>query len=381
MLSARGRRADVIYVGRNRLAGARANLIQTLHTSAAFAQLGLVTRLYLPAWPRGLDVAGKLRGVGVAESGIDLRPSRLLHPRWRYHPFIAWHRRELCEVGERGLVYTRLPAISAALAGWGGRGVRHVLEVHETRPMLEDGLMRSVMEAHRRGVLHHLIALTRADARVLVEHGAEPTRVTTVPSGVDTAAFATVRPLDPARLDRPRIVYLGRVTDDRGLAVFREMVKRKGYDITAVGDAPEGAAMEDANGGGDGVKRVPGVPHREVPGWYGRCELALMPYQEGLRHAASISPIKLFEAMAAGRPIVASDLPTIREVVRDGETGLLVEPGNVEAWIAAVERLRSDPALAVRLASAARAEAGRYDWRERARRIVEAAGVGAGRAA
>jgi glycosyltransferase involved in cell wall biosynthesis len=81
------------------------------------------------------------------------------------------------------------------------------------------------------------------------------------------------------------------------------------------------------------------------------------------------SPLKLFDYMAAGRPIVASDLPSIREVLANDDTAVLVEPGSVPALIAGVRRIRSDRALAARLARRALEEVRHYTWTERARRL------------
>jgi glycosyltransferase involved in cell wall biosynthesis len=87
-----------------------------------------------------------------------------------------------------------------------------------------------------------------------------------------------------------------------------------------------------------------------------------------------MSPVKLFEAMASGRPVVASDLPPIREVIVDGENGLLVDPDDVEGWIAAVRRLQGDPNLPIRLAQQARIMAKDFSWTRRAQRIAAACG-------
>jgi glycosyltransferase involved in cell wall biosynthesis len=81
------------------------------------------------------------------------------------------------------------------------------------------------------------------------------------------------------------------------------------------------------------------------------------------------SPLKLFEYMAARRPIVASDLPSIREVLRDGENALLVEPGNPQAFTAAIRRIKDDPALSARLAEKALDDVRHYTWDARAARI------------
>jgi glycosyltransferase involved in cell wall biosynthesis len=78
------------------------------------------------------------------------------------------------------------------------------------------------------------------------------------------------------------------------------------------------------------------------------------------------SPLKLFEYMAAGRPIVASDLPSIREVLRDGVNAMLVPPGDPGALASAIDRLLTDPGLAARLARAALDDVPKYSWDRRA---------------
>jgi glycosyltransferase involved in cell wall biosynthesis len=119
----------------------------------------------------------------------------------------------------------------------------------------------------------------------------------------------------------------------------------------------------------------PPVLFIEVPAWYARSDLTLLPYQPNISTAATMSPIKMFEAMAAGRPIIASDLPTIREVLKHEHSALLVDPRDLEAWAKAIDRLRQDRSLAVKLAVNARSEASNYSWLRRAKRIVHAIGL------
>jgi glycosyltransferase involved in cell wall biosynthesis len=76
--------------------------------------------------------------------------------------------------------------------------------------------------------------------------------------------------------------------------------------------------------------------------------------------------------------VIASDLPALRELIRDGENGLLVPPGEPAAWVAAIERLRQDPAFALRLAAAGRATAAAFGWDARARGIASALDLGTG---
>jgi len=83
------------------------------------------------------------------------------------------------------------------------------------------------------------------------------------------------------------------------------------------------------------------------------------------------SPLKLFEYLALGRPIVASDLPSIREVLGP-ETAVLVPPDDPAAWASAFSALAADPARAASLAAASRRLAPAYTWGQRAARLEDA---------
>jgi glycosyltransferase involved in cell wall biosynthesis len=98
-------------------------------------------------------------------------------------------------------------------------------------------------------------------------------------------------------------------------------------------------------------------------------DVLLLPNRPSAISTEFTSPLKLFEYMAAGRPIVASDLPAFREILRDGENALLVEAGNPQALAAAVTRIKDDPALGVRLARQAAADVREYTWTRRAERL------------
>ena len=85
--------------------------------------------------------------------------------------------------------------------------------------------------------------------------------------------------------------------------------------------------------------------------------------------AAYTSPLKLFEYMASGRPIVASDLPSLREILRPDDNAVLVEPGDPAALARGVSRVLGDEAWAARLAARAQQDLGEYTWDRRAERL------------
>ena len=108
-----------------------------------------------------------------------------------------------------------------------------------------------------------------------------------------------------------------------------------------------------------------------VPLYISAFDVCAMPLPWTEHFAYYASPMKLFEYMAARRAILATALPSTAEVVTDGESALLVPPGDAAALGAAVARLRDDPALRARLADAAYSEVmAHYTWAARAKAIL-----------
>ncbi|MEJ2405968.1 MAG: glycosyltransferase family 4 protein [Candidatus Thiodiazotropha sp.] len=353
---------ELIYLGRSRLHRNRANLIQTLHTVAAFTELGIATRLYLPPWHSKVTSRQRLHDMGI-DTPIDLHAAQLLHRRWPRGTFVSFHQRLLRRARA---VYVRAPELSAALAS---RGIRHHFEIHTLQGLPRDYGLEVLVEQHRQGVIDWLVPISRSAADTLIGAGADPGRIHVAPSGVALETFQAVADLQPERLKKPRMVYLGRISLDRGLDILSQLAAAGLGEMTLVGDTD------------DPVPRIPGlthrpaVPHREVAGLYTDSDLVILPYQPDLGHADGISPMKLFEAMAAGRPVIASDIPPLREILTHGRNALLADPKDPAAWQAAVEQLRNNPDLAMGLAHQARQDARAYDWPHRAAGIAQAIGL------
>ena len=119
-----------------------------------------------------------------------------------------------------------------------------------------------------------------------------------------------------------------------------------------VGDGPQRNHMLRTAWSGRAAVTLTGVvPHQEVPAHLALCDAVAVPYAT---EDAYFSPLKLMEAMAASRPVVASSTGPVRRVVTDGRDGLLVPPGDRVAFTAALERLAFEPALRGRLGAEAR---------------------------
>ena len=111
------------------------------------------------------------------------------------------------------------------------------------------------------------------------------------------------------------------------------------------------------------------VPPPHVADLLREASILVLPNTASAISTRFTSPLKLFEYMAARRPIVASDLPSIREVLTHETNALLVPAGDARALAAAIQRLLADQALAARLAAAAFEAAEQYTWSRRAERL------------
>ena len=113
------------------------------------------------------------------------------------------------------------------------------------------------------------------------------------------------------------------------------------------------------------------VPPARVPEYLAAADILVMPTTPDLAYAAFTSPLKLFEYMASGRPVVASDIPVIREVLEPGVNALLYPPRDADALATAALRLVHEPGLSAVLAEQAWADVQQYGWQRRAQRILD----------
>jgi glycosyltransferase involved in cell wall biosynthesis len=218
--------------------------------------------------------------------------------------------------------------------------------------------------------------------------GLRADRIRVLPDAVDVSMFEGLPARDDARrmlglpTDRPIVGYVGRftavglekgiptiiegaelVSDDRTMFLFvgGPMTPVASYvsRIRATGLSEDRFRFEDR------------VPNDRVPLWLAALDVALMPSPNLPHFAVATSPLKMFEYMAAGLPIVATDLPSLRDVLRHGENAWLATPDDAPAFARGVSALLSDHVLAERLGARARTDAASHTWDARARIALE----------
>ena len=112
-------------------------------------------------------------------------------------------------------------------------------------------------------------------------------------------------------------------------------------------------------------------PIQRVPLWLKAADILLMPHPETEFYAKHVSPLKMFEYMTAGRPILASKLPAIEEILEDGKNCFMARPGNASDIARVIMNILTSPDHAKMVATAAKNRGREYSWANRAVQIMD----------
>jgi len=238
-----------------------------------------------------------------------------------------------------------LPLVYECRAFWEDAAVDH-------GTAREGGLRYRLTRAHETRVFLGADSVTciceglRAD---IVGRGVAPEKVTVIPNAVDTDAFSVERRREPALAmelglgDHPVIGFIGSFYAYEGLglaldALVRLRSRLPHLRLLLVGGGPQEANLKARAaqlGLGGAVVFTGRVPHSEVGRYYDLVDAFVYP-RLSMRLTDLVTPLKPLEAMAQGRLVVASDVGGHRELIRDGETGVLFRAGDADALADAV---------------------------------------------
>jgi glycosyltransferase involved in cell wall biosynthesis len=314
--------------------------------------------------------------------------------------FDSYRMSEACSINLRNydLIHERfnLLSLGGALASK-KLGIPFVLEVNadlleqrKFKGMQERGLRRLYAIWATRICFNTAAQIVSISPR-LKEHlkrkwNVDESKLTVLPIAADVEAFKANRNSETVRKSlglttEPVVVWVGGFYPWHDLSLLLEsfalvLKRRPDARLVLVGDGQTRPSVEDMverNGLRHAVIMTGTIAHSQVPEMLSIADLAVVPsapITAGL--GGTGTPLKLFEYMAAGKPIVATALNEAAEVIRDGETGLLVEAGNVIKFAEATLKLINDPAERRRLGQNAREKAVKqYSWEHYTRRLEE----------
>jgi glycosyltransferase involved in cell wall biosynthesis len=371
----------------------RANGVQTVKTAAALARGGARVELVVRASdPRATTEILARYGVAAPET-LAVRRLSVLHRQGLFQlPRLVFLVRAAlagrAHVRRGGVVFTRDLQLADLLLRLGLRAL--VYEAHAVEAMMyeERALLYGTAEpadprkrqriAAREGRVWRgaaaVVTTTNGIRQSLSESYGARERARVVPNGCDVSPGEwSAPPVNGA----PRVVYAGQLYPWKGVDVLVEaMAAVPEARLVIAGGMPGERDLErlralvSERGLRERTEMLGTVSQARVAEELQKASVVVVPFLRTAMTERHTSPLKVFEAMAAGRPIVASDLPSSREVLRHGETALLVPPDDAAALAAALTRLLADHALAERLARGAFAEAPRFSWDARAQALL-----------
>jgi hypothetical protein len=264
-----------------------------------------------------------------------------------------------------------------------------IFETHQLERGVRKAIQRLVMTrpwittvAISDKLVEHLIRHHRVSPRhVVVLHDAAPAGITPIDERHRRAILHTIVPVAAGDWDAV-CGYFGQLYAGRGIEIVEALAAQRPRMLFLVygGNDADVQARRAANRQSN-LQFMGHVSHPIARQIMAAMDVLLMPYQHqvsigvaGHDTANWMSPMKMFEYLASGVPIVASDLPSLREVLRDGANCLMVQPGSVDAWAAAIDRIIAQPALATTLGRRAHHDyRDQYTWVRRAEALLNAA--------
>ena len=368
----------LVYLAQSEVPSQTANSVHVMKMCDAFAAQGVETSLWLPGWRSEVDTAQAYEFYGV---------QRRFQLRWL--PVIPWLKSSYAYAWQvwvhlvfgkqqADLVFSR-SLLGAAAALLAGREL--VLEVHE--PMRHSGRLQGLMfdwiVRHKR--FRKLVVITHALKDWHLQHNLLPEALILVaPDGADVPLELEPQVLGSGQI-RLQLGYVGSLHQGKGVELLLPLAKAlPEVDVHVVGGSGEQLQAWKCRAEGISNMHFHGfMKPAQAHGFMLGMDALLAPNQRVVKGVGGsdigrwTSPLKIFEYMAARRPILASDLPVLREVLDDGRNCLLADAENVDAWCANVHRLQAEAGLAARLSDNAYADLqGRFSWACRAKGLLSA---------
>ena len=369
----------IALITNSRIPSLTANSIQAMKVAQALMQLGHDVKMFAP---KETDAA--TREDLLAHYGLRLAPDLELIPSikpLKRYDFI-FHAQRAAKVFGADLIYTWLQQ-SAVLGLRAGYPV--VLEMHaDVSGNLGAWWLRQYFKAKGRRVMSVTTsALGKALERsTRLNFQNEPVLI--APNGVELERYEGLpSPVEARRQlklkDGLTVGFTGHIYPGRGADLLFELAKQMQQVIFLwVGGTPElveiwRGKLNDA--GVTNVTMTGFVKHNVIPMYQAAADVLLMPYSRSISASSGqdiaevINPMKMFEYMASGRAIVSADLPSIREVLNDGNA-VLCEPDDFEKWKAEVASLLDDEPRRIKIGTQAKKDVENFSWMKREERVM-----------
>jgi glycosyltransferase involved in cell wall biosynthesis len=377
----------VLYLSYSLVPSRKANSIQVMQMCQAFSRHAKNVRLFCRWGDRGtgdvFDYYGITRRFPLHR--LWTPETRMINRLW----YAAAANVAMRTLDAPDIVYTRDEFAAGMLGAFNRTRYPIVYEVHAppARPFWRWWIGRLIDGPN----FLHLVAISQAlaDEYLRLYPNLSPEQVSVAHDGAnDIAPSASAAP-DPLATPRPatgriQVGYVGSLRPGKGMEIIAQLAPLlPECDFSVVGGDDAAIATWKRAIDYPNLKLLGFVPPAEADAHIGRFDILLAPYQPevmvgngDLNISPWMSPLKVFEYMRRAKPVVASDLPVLREVLKDGVNALLANPTKPADWAAKIARLAHDDGLRATLGARAQQDfRAHYTWDRRAEQILERVAV------
>ena len=374
----------IYYISNININSGQANVIQQLKTTEAIGTLGVDIEFIHPSYKlfcqndgesainKKYDITNDLQITSLRtlpDYGKLGRASAIIMT-------LVWIIRKLLflQLGRKDILYIRCGNIHTVSIVLLLRMIpRYVspkifVEYHNTVQFTSPNLVQKVID-HVNGIV---VITHELNNKMMEDYDIDGVPVHVAPDGVDLNKYGTSKTSARARLNIPRsqkiVTYTGSFQERKGVYILIEASHDIEAKVLIVGADRSEVDKKKLNIDiPENLEFRGNIAHRDVKYYQIASDILVAPYT---RESWMPSPLKLFEYMAAGNPIVASDLQVLREVLNNNDNSLLTSPGNSKELANNVNRLLLNPSKMKNLASQALSDANCYTWEKRAEGIL-----------
>lgn len=365
------------YISHSFIPSRQANSVQVMKMCHAFASLGNEVTLYCRQGEKGEKDNFSRYGVenSFALTQIDI-------PRIKFITRFLYANRILKDLKQQSgdmLIFGRdfYSLGYFALRKW----YRHPVAFETHHPpnnALEFRLQRAIFRSPN---FRQLVSISQALADEYLKIFGKDVegKITVAHDGADLRPGVNGFSHEGSRKEAFKVGYIGSLYPGKGMEMISQLATlARDYEFHVVGGTEEQISHWKGQSDAENLIFHGFVNPGEIFTFMDRFDVMLAPYQANVLVGKKkvdvgkwMSPLKIFEYMSAGKPIISTDLPVLREFLHDGKNAMLAEAGDPEVWLKKLKELNEDPQLLRRLGENAKKDfESTYTWEKRARTLL-----------
>ncbi len=254
-----------------------------------------------------------------------------------------------------------------------------ILEMHFPLEQMTRREKQFFFKLTQRKRLRHLVVISHA-LKEMIKDDVFGKKIIVAHDGADLTSQDIQADITGKNGDRTNVGYLGHLYPGRGIEIILKMAAvLPDIDFHIIGGTEDDIKTRKRGLKENNIFLHGFVPPSLTNSYIRNYDILVMPYQKKVTISGDkfsdtsrwMSPLKMFEYMASGKPIIASDLPVLREVLEHGRNAILVAPENIDGWVSAVQYLTENKEASEKLAHQALIDLKQfYTWEKRAQRVL-----------